>query len=201
MPEVTDVTNVQEQDAIDLLLDQHTQIKVMFGRVAQAQGPQRRALFEDLVRMIAVHEIAEEEIVHPIARMRLEGGEEIVERRLQEESAATQALADLYDVGIDDSRFDSMLAALADDLLEHNLNEETEEFRYLRQSLTDEQLERMTATIKATEAMAPIRPHPAAGPASKGAKAATADMMDARPIEMFDRLRTAVHEWSTSTSG
>lgn len=45
--------------------------------------------------MLAVHETAEEEIVHPAARRALPDGEAIVKARLQEENEAKKALAEL----------------------------------------------------------------------------------------------------------
>ena len=77
-----------EQDAVELLLAQHEQIKMLFGEVGAAQGEQKQALFEDLVRMLAMHETAEEEVVHPVARRNLDDGDDIVDSRLQEESEA-----------------------------------------------------------------------------------------------------------------
>jgi hypothetical protein len=64
-------------------------------------------LFEDLVRLLAVHETAEEEAVHPTARRKLDHGEEAVENRLYEEDEAKRALAELYDLGVEHPEFDA----------------------------------------------------------------------------------------------
>lgn len=43
--------------------------------------------------MLAVHETAEEEVVHPAARRTLAGGNELVDDRLAEESEAKDMLS------------------------------------------------------------------------------------------------------------
>ncbi len=91
----------REQNVVELLLEQHAQIKTLFTDVATAKGKRKQELFEDLVRLLAVHESAEEEVVHPMARRRIDDGDDIVEARLEEEDDAKQALADLYDLGVD----------------------------------------------------------------------------------------------------
>jgi hypothetical protein len=82
---VTDVTDVRKQDVVGLLLEQHRQIRALFGEVATAQGTRKRELFEDLVRPLAVHESAEEQVVHPAARRGIDGGDEVATHEEQEE--------------------------------------------------------------------------------------------------------------------
>lgn len=84
-------TTKRDQDVVELLLAQHTQIKTLFGDISAAQGDRKRELFEDLVRLLAVHESAEEDVVHPIARRKIDAGDEVVDRRLREEDEAKHA--------------------------------------------------------------------------------------------------------------
>jgi hemerythrin superfamily protein len=177
------------ESVIDLLIAQHTEIKQLFVEVVNARGPRKRELFEDLVRLLAVHESAEEEVVHPTARRNIEDGSTVVDRRLQEESEAKQALADLYDLGVDHPQFESRLRMLADDVIRHATAEETEEFRQLRSALHPDELARMAGVFRAAEAAAPIRPHPMAGESAK------ANVLLGPPLAIFDRVRDAVREW------
>lgn len=186
------MTDVRERDVVDLLLEQHDQIKSLFSQVAAAQGAQKRELFEDLVRLLAVHESAEEEVVHPTARHNIDGGDTLVDSRLHEEQEAKQALSDLYDMGVDHPEFNTRLAALAQDVIAHAEHEEREEFLQLRRTVAADKLVRMAGALKAAEAMAPTRPHPAAG------SSATANMLAGPPIAVFDRIRDAVRDWSRS---
>src|SRR6266540_3452402 len=102
-----------DRDVVELLLEQHDEIKSMFNELRQVQGPAKQELFNDLVRLLAVHETAEETVVHPVARRKLEDGEQVVEQRLEEEDRAKKELADLYDMGVDHPDFDRRVQAFA----------------------------------------------------------------------------------------
>ena len=183
------MTTAQEQDVVELLLEQHNQIRRLFGQLQTAQGEQKRELFEDLVRLLAVHETAEEEVVHPTARMKLEHGDEVVDRRLSEEDEAKRVLAELYDLGVEHPEFDTRMAALAQSVEQHARSEETEEFTRLRATVPADQLRRMAGALKTAEAMAPTRPHPASP------ESATANLLVGPPLAVFDRIRDAVRDW------
>jgi hemerythrin HHE cation binding domain-containing protein len=189
------VTAAQDQDVVELLLDQHDQIRSLFGQVQTAQGTTKRELFEDLVRLLAVHESAEEEVVHPAARKKVPSGDQVVQSRLHEENEAKQALAHLYDIGVDHPEFDTGFAALSNAVNEHAMHEETEEFPQLRQNIPAEQLRRMAGAVRAAETMAPTRPHPQAG------DSAAANMIAGPPLAIFDRMRDAVRDWREKSPG
>ncbi len=144
-----------QQDVVDLLVDQHRDTKDRFNKVAAAKGERRRVLFDDLVWFLAVHESAEEVVVHPAARNRIAAGNDVVERRLREENEAKHALAELHDLGVDHREFDGKLAALAEMVLAHASNEEQEEFTALRDSVSREELLRMAGSLKAAERRVP----------------------------------------------
>jgi hemerythrin superfamily protein len=189
------VTDVRHQDVVDLLLAQHNEIKSLFSELRTARGERKRELFEDLVRLLAVHESAEEEVVHPAARRAISSGDEVVERRLHEEDEAKHQLAELYDLGVDHPEFDAKLAQLADAVVAHASREESEEFRSLREAVPAERLERMAGALKAAEATAPTRPHPKTG------ESATANLLVGPPVAVFDRMRDAVRDWRQSHPG
>jgi hemerythrin superfamily protein len=181
-----------EQDVVDLLVSQHQQIKNLFAEVSAATGERKKELFHDLVRLLAVHESAEEQVVHPTARRKIADGEPIVSARLAEEDEAKHALAELYDLGADHPDFDMRLRDFADSVMKHANAEEEEEFRQLRTTLKPEELTRMAGVVRAAEAAAPTRPHPAAG------ESAAANIIMGPPLALFDRVRDAVRDWSRS---
>ena len=81
------------EDVIDLLMAQHQQVKSLFATLRTTSGNGATGAFDELRKMLAVHETAEEEVVYPA--LRSVGADEIVEARLAEEGDAKQALADL----------------------------------------------------------------------------------------------------------
>lgn len=52
-------------DVITLLHRQHETIRTLFAEVETAVGDERTDAWHQLVRLLSVHETAEEEIVHP----------------------------------------------------------------------------------------------------------------------------------------
>lgn len=186
------MTATKEPDVVDLLLAQHQQIKGLFAEIRLAQGTRKRELFENLVRLLAVHESAEEIVVHPTARRKIDHGDEVIQHRTHEEHEAKRQLAELYDLGVDHPEFDSRLATFAEAVIRHASHEEAEEFASLRQTVPAEQLQRMAGALRAAEATAPTRPHPDSG------ESMAANMLAGPPMAVFDRARDAVRDWRES---
>lgn len=147
-------------DVVQLLVDQHEQIKTLFQKVVDTSGKEREAAFFDLRRMLAVHETAEEEIVHPRVRRGLGDGDLIADARIREERAAKQQLVELETLDVDSPEFVEKFADLRAAVLSHAQAEETEEFPALKGELDAKQLERMTTALRLAESIAPTRPHP-----------------------------------------
>jgi hemerythrin superfamily protein len=107
------VTVARNEDVVGLLKNQHKQVKILFGEVFATKGLQRVEAFFELRRLIAIHETAEEESVHPTARKALSGGDRIVSARLKEENEGKKALAQLESlhVSIVDRVRDALRAA------------------------------------------------------------------------------------------
>lgn len=170
------------QDVVEFLTQQHSEIKAGFSRTLESSGQSRAQAFFDLRRLLAVHETAEEEIVHPRARTEIPNGTAIVDDRLQEENRAKVALAELESLDVDSPEFVTKLATLRDAVVEHAEHEEREEFARLADALDDNQLERMGRAARLAEAIAPTRPH-------AGVESASANVMVGPFASMLDRAR------------
>ncbi|WP_433222853.1 hemerythrin domain-containing protein [Dactylosporangium sp. CS-047395] len=181
------MAEVPQRDVVDVLVAQHAEIRALFNRIAVTQGEAKRELFHDLVRLLAVHESAEEQIVHPAARSALgDGGDRVVKARLDEEAAAKRALSALYDLGVDHPAFNERLALFAEEVVVHAALEEAEEFAELRRTTDPDTLRRMADVFIAAEQLAPTRPHPAAG------ESALVNMLAGPPAAVFDKIRDAL---------
>jgi iron-sulfur cluster repair protein YtfE (RIC family) len=171
-----------QHDVVDLLIEQHMQIRDLFLEVEAATGDTRREAFHRLVTLLAVHETAEEQVVRPLTRLSVEGGNEIANDRLAEEHDAKQTLAALERMGSDAPEFPQLLNQLRIDVLDHASKEEAYEFRYLRRNVPATQLRALTAVVKAAEAVAPTHPHP-------GVESATANTLAGPALSLFDRTK------------
>lgn len=148
-------------DVVNFLKDQHNLIKDLFEEVQSASGRKaREKAFADLRQLLAVHETAEEMVVHPRARREVTGGDEIVDARLKEEHGAKKQLAKLEGMDVDSDEFLEELTLLRADVVKHAEREETEEFSRLQRKLSDTDLARMVKAVQAAQAIAPTRPHP-----------------------------------------
>jgi len=173
------------QDVVEFLIGQHMQIRDLFTEVETSTGQARRDAFERLVTLLAVHETAEEQLIHPLVRTGVDGGGDIVDDRLAEERAAKEMLARLEDLGPDAAEFPSLLAELRVSVLTHAHNEEAYEFRYLRREVAAAQLQPLVDMVRAAEAVAPTHPHP-------GVESATANTVAGPVVSLFDRTKDMV---------
>ncbi|WP_248959913.1 hemerythrin domain-containing protein [Sphaerisporangium perillae] len=182
LPELMD-----ESDVVGLLLRQHAAIRDLFDEVEQATGGARAEAFERLVRLLAIHETAEEEVVHPYARRALEGGDAIVDERLREENEAKELLSLMEERGTDDASFPSHLQKLRIAVEEHARAEERYEFAQLVRETSEAERRTMALGVKAAEALAPTHPHP-------GVESATKNVLVGTPTAMMDRVRDVVRQ-------
>jgi len=172
-------------DVIAFLKEQHEQIKELFASVKAAEGKARDEAFFSLRRLLAVHETAEEEIVHPAARRALPDGDSVIEARLQEENKAKQVLSKLEGMDINSSEFKTQFELLERSVLTHANAEEREEFDRLASAIDAERLEKMRSAVEFAEKAAPTRPHP-------GVESPAANLLAGPFASMIDRARDAI---------
>ncbi len=157
MPEMI----IQSPDeVIGFLKAQHNLIEDMFDQVLYASDPQAREKpFVQLRQLLAVHETAEEMIVHPRVRREVDGIDSIVDARLEEEHDSKELLASIEKLDITSQQFIDELTKLRDAVLDHAQHEENYEFPKLQKELDADELKRLGAAVRAAEAIAPTRPH------------------------------------------
>lgn len=147
-------------EVVAFLKAQHNLIEDTFDQVLHASDPQAREKpFVQLRQLLAVHETAEEMVVHPRARREVNAGDAIVDDRLKEEHEAKELLSKIEDIDITSQQFIDELTKLRDAVLDHAQHEETEEFSQLQRALDTDELKRLGTAVRAAEAIAPTRPH------------------------------------------
>ncbi|MEU5962307.1 hemerythrin domain-containing protein [Micromonospora parva] len=193
MPDTgTPATPGPEEDVVDLLLAQHAQIEQLFLLVIGGTGDTRRDAFDDLVKLLAAHETAEEEVIHPLARtLPGGGGDAMVDDRLDEERQAKETLQALIEGGVDADGFDTGIVLLREAVLVHARHEERYEFPHLRQHVSVDRLRSLARAVRAAEASAPTRPHPSA-------QSAKGNLAAGPVLAVIDRVRDAVRKPSES---
>lgn len=182
---VKDALLPNDGDVVHVLIGQHMRIRDLFAAVEMATGDARREAFGRLVTLLAVHETAEEQIVHPAARSAIENGDVVADALLAEEHVAKEKLSDLEKLDPEGPEFMAGLLELREDVLAHAYHEETNEFRYLRRAHDPARLKALAKAVLAAEKVAPTHPHP-------GVESATANLTIGPVAAVFDRARDAV---------
>ncbi|MEV4924758.1 hemerythrin domain-containing protein [Streptomyces roseoverticillatus] len=177
----------ESNDVVALLMHQHEQIRTLLDEVLEHTGEERRHAFRQLVHLLAVHETAEEEVVHPYARRAAEGGEHVVADRLKEEDAAKRSLKRLEHLDPDGPAFVEEFTSLRDSVRAHARAEETYEFTRLLEAGDPARLQALAKAVRAAEAVAPTRPHPGTGTVTKNA-------LLGPPAAVADRARDAMRK-------
>jgi hemerythrin superfamily protein len=176
----------EDVDVVEVLIAQHSLIRDLFAEVKATQGQAQQEAFHRLRHMLAVHETAEEEVVHPAARLALAGGNDgLVDDRLAEENEAKKMLTELEGMQPGQPGFSDRLDTLRLAVLAHARSEERYEFMQLRERLGPSRLRAMAASVKAAEAFAPTHPH-------ADVESATANLMAGPIAAIVDRVRDAI---------
>jgi hemerythrin superfamily protein len=170
----------------ELLRERHHQVEQMFQQMDTASGHDRAELFDCLRAALAVHETAEEIVVHPAARKLGDAAARVVDARLAEEDEAKRVLADLEAAGPDGPGFAGRFATFRAAVLAHAQAEERELFPLLDRQCDHEQLIKMSDRVAKAERLAPTHPHP------HGPKSAVGNMLAGPFVAMADKVRDAM---------
>jgi hemerythrin superfamily protein len=180
---MTNQTTTTAQTATELLHQQHGVVKEMFERLSTATGTDKAELFDCLRSFLAVHETAEEIVVHPQARRAGGNADAIVDARLKEEDEAKTVLADLEKIGPQGAGFDAKLAKFQKAAVSHAEAEEREVFPLLEKCCDRETLVKMADRLRKAEQLAPTHPHP------HGPEGAIGNLLVGPFAAMVDKVR------------
>jgi hemerythrin superfamily protein len=176
------------EEVVAFLKAQHNLIEDMFEEVLHASDPKAREKpFIELRQLLAVHETAEEMVVHPRVRREADSGDGIVDARLREEHEAKELLSQIEKLDITSQEFIDEVTKLRDAVLDHARHEEDEEFPVLQREVDDNDLKRMGSAVRAAEAIAPTRPHP-------GVESAKLNFAVGPFASMLDRARDLIQQ-------
>jgi hemerythrin superfamily protein len=181
------MAEIGHDDAVRIVKDQHEQIRDLF-RSVLTTGSGRDEPFEALVRLLAVHETAEEMVIYPVVEKEGDDGARIVAARRAEEDEAKKSLADIEKLDRDSTEFETSVATLRSSVEAHADAEEREVLPVLEQVKDADALARMARAFKVAETMAPTHPHKAA-PESAVGNAVVGPF-----VALVDRARDAIRD-------
>jgi hemerythrin superfamily protein len=182
---MTDVD--QNVDVVTLIRQQHEQVRGLVQAIQDAPVSERADPFRSLVRLLAVHETAEELTVYPALRKM--GGEasRIADARTHEEDEAKKALARLEGLDCSSPEFEQAFLAFSADADRHASSEEAEVLPLLMESDEDGRREMARAFLLA-EKMAPTHAHRMAPESAIG------NLLAGPFVAMVDKVRDAIRD-------
>jgi hemerythrin superfamily protein len=176
------MTQQRHGDVVELLLDQHRVIRELCDEVSSAAEADREQPFRSLLRLLAVHEAVEEELVHPYVKRRVAGAKEAVAERVEEEREVNKMLVALDALGPTNPGFEELFMRFRTALLAHADKEESSEFAGIRSATRPAERAAMAAAVRLASSLAPTHPHP-------GNESATRALLVGTPMAMMDRAR------------
>ena len=142
-------------DIVDVLMDQHRQLRQLCTQVHAAAGPERKRRFGALATLVRLHELGELAVVHPVTRDHTRrGGGLVAAACTAEEERARWAILDLQDLGVDHPSFTAKFAAFHQAVLDHAAREERDEFPLLRRYVPTQRLHTMANELRNVQIMA-----------------------------------------------
>jgi len=134
-------------EVLSVLSEQHEQLKALMQQVVSCPVQDRRAAFDDVRHLLAAHEAAEVEVVHPLARRDLGTRDAVVAARLAEEDEAGAAIGRLEQLDITSGQFASGFAALQTSVIAHAEAEEHQELPAVAGTLDSAQKREILAAL------------------------------------------------------
>ena len=171
------------RDVVTRVRHQHDNIGRLFADVAKASRARRAEAFPPLVRLLAVHETAEETVIYPALLWGGTEATEVVRLRRAEEDQAKKALADLEGMDPASDRFDEAFTDFRADVEAHIEAEESEVLPRLDEARSRSELRMMDMGFVFVESIAPTHAHRMAPEGAVG------NLMVGPVIGMFDRMR------------
>jgi hypothetical protein len=115
-----------KQDAIQLLKDDHKKVQDLFKRFEKSEDTKaKHQIATEAILELEVHAKIEEEIFYPMVREEV-GLEEVMDEADEEHHVAKVLMDELMEMVPDDQHFDAKFTVLAENVVHHIKEEETE---------------------------------------------------------------------------
>ena len=186
-PGATDVVAVltsQHDRARAILAELHESVAVVAELTRDMAGP-----FRELVQLLVAHEAAEELVVYPTLRTKLEEGR-LAEARMAEEHEAKHLLAKLEKMAPAFFDFPDELTEFEAKILAHAEQEEQTVFPLLEQRLSSAERQKMASDFLYVAAKAPSHAH------AHSPESAVGNAVLGPVLATIDRVRDSTHPHS-----
>jgi hemerythrin superfamily protein len=133
-------SNVQEQDAIAMLMADHKKVKNLFSDFdklkEKGSDEDKSALVEQICNELKIHTELEEEIFYPAVRKAIEDSD-LMDEALVEHAGAKDLIAQLEAASPDDDLYDAKVTVLGEQIEHHVKEEEGQMFPKAKKAKVD----------------------------------------------------------------
>ena len=171
------------RDVVTRVRRQHDTIRRLFDDVEAASPAQRGEAFRPLVRLLAVHETAEEMVVYPALLLAGSEARAVVRARRVEEDQAKKQLAELEGLDAGSRQFLAQVRAFRVEVEAHAEAEEAEILPLLDEHRAAHELRLMDLWFVTAETVAPTHAHRFAP------ESATGNLLLGPAVALVDRVR------------
>jgi hemerythrin superfamily protein len=185
-------TTSPRRDVVTHVRRQHETNRRLFDDVTNTAPAERGAAFQPLVRLLAVHETAEEMVVYPALLLAGSEARAVVRERKSEEDLAKKQLAELEGMDASSRQFLTGLRALRDAVIEHAEAEEREVLPLLEEHRASYELRLMDAAFGMAQIVAPTHAHRFAPESAAG------NLLLGPAVAIADRVRDLLSDAAAS---
>ncbi|MCB9667209.1 MAG: hemerythrin domain-containing protein [Myxococcales bacterium] len=111
-------------NAIELLKDQHDEVKDLFEQIESSSGQEKQSLFREIADNLAAHMTIEEEVFYPAAYAKQT--KDLLTEAVEEHLGLKRLIRDLLTMQPGDPQFDAKVKVLKEQV-EHHVEEEEED--------------------------------------------------------------------------
>jgi hemerythrin superfamily protein len=124
----------QPMDALQLLQQDHDQVRALIERFEQGDGDKKAAVTE-IIALLKVHNAIEEEIFYPAVRKEVEGAADAVAEGYEEHHVAAKEAGEIESFSGDDEKWEAKATVLTELFQHHAEEEEKEMFAKVREGM------------------------------------------------------------------
>lgn len=126
-------------DVLKHIKEEHERFRNLISQIESSEGDKKKELFRELYSEIYGHHEAEEHIIFPMVREKVEGEDkEVVKEMIEEHNLGSYQFSILERTSIENDTWDAKFSVLKE-VLDHHMKEEEDEFMPLARKVVPEE--------------------------------------------------------------
>jgi hypothetical protein len=156
------MSTAEPQSLNHLITEDHRAVERAFAELERGSlaAEYRKQLMDHITADLVRQFVAKEQLVYPVVRERVAGGDDIVDQQIAEQERAEHTLKQLEDMDPEEIEFQTLTARLISDIRTHIAYQEEALLPRLAAACAPAELADLGRKARITKDAAPTRPHP-----------------------------------------